>query len=196
MVDTTVNWPPLDAIYDDEFGAFDPAIYAVAGGQWPAARRFAESTLGDAATGLRLMIKATAIVSRRQAELTGGIDNPAAFLMFTFKRLVLGELKKHNRRRALEGERQAELLPRMDETAAALDQKILIEQLYARMDGWMQKAFELRMLDYSYEEMAAELGMKANFIRSKYSKELERLRRQVEEESRRAEQRARGWPSS
>ena len=125
MGDYTVNWPLLDTVYDDEFGTLDAGIYAVAGGQWPAARRFAESRLGDAATGLRLMIKATAIVSRRQAELAGGIENPAAFLMFTFKRLVLGELKKHNRRCGLEDERQVELMPRTDDTADALDQKIL-----------------------------------------------------------------------
>ncbi|MFL6213634.1 MAG: hypothetical protein ACJ74J_07025 [Blastocatellia bacterium] len=136
MGDYTVNWPPFDTVYDDEFGTLDAGIYAVVGGQWPAARRFAESRLGDAATGLRLMIQATAIVSRRQAELAGGIESPAALLMFTFKRLVLGELKKHNRRRGLEDERQVELMPRTDDTADALDQKILIEQLYARMDAW------------------------------------------------------------
>ena len=192
MGNHTVNWPPLDAVYDDEFGTLDAGIYAVAGSQWPAARGFAEATLGDAATGLNLMIKATAIVSRRQAELAGGIENPAAFLMFTFKRLVLGELKKHNRRRALESERQMELLPHSVDAAEQLDQKILVEQLYARMDPWMKRAFELRMLDYSFEEMAAEFRMQANVIRSKYSKEMERLRRQIDEESRRAEQRARG----
>lgn len=192
MADHTVNWPALDAVYDDEFGTLDPGIYAVAGSQWPAARRFAEAAVGDAATGLRLMLKATAIVSRRQAELAGGIESPAAFLMFTFKRLVLGELKKLNRRRALESERQTELLPHSDETAGALDQKILIEQIYKRMDPWMKRAFDLRMLDYSFEEMAAEFHMRANVIRSKYSKELERLRRQIDDECRLAERRARG----
>ena len=125
MADDTINWPPLDAVYDDEFGTVDSTIYAAAGKQWPAARRFARTTLGDEADGLQLMIKATAIVSRRQVELEGDIKDPAAFLMQTFKRLVLGELKKHNRRCGLEDERQVELMPRTDDTADALDQKIL-----------------------------------------------------------------------
>src|SRR5436853_328263 len=152
MADDINNWPPLEAEYEDEFGAVDATIYGAAGEQWPAARRFARTTLGDEAAGLQLLIKATAIVSRRQVELEGEIDNPAAFLMLTFKRLVLGELKKRNRQRELEDERQVELLPRAEDTAQTLDDKILIEQLYARMDEWMKKAFELRMLEYSYEE--------------------------------------------
>lgn len=189
MADDKIDWPPLDTVYDDEFGTVDAAIYGVAGRQWPVARRFAQITLGDEADALRIMIKAAAIVSRRQIEIEGGLETPAAFLMLTFKRLVLGELKKRNRRREIEYERQREILPFVDDTAQTLDNKILIEQLWSRMDTWMKRAFELRLLDYSYEEMSKELGMKANVIRSKYSKELERLRKQIEEEKRQAEQR-------
>lgn len=191
MADDSINWPPLDAVYDDEFGTVETGIYGAAGALWPAARQFARNKLGDEAAGLPLMIKAAALVSRRQLEHDSNIEEPAAYLMKTFMRLVLHELKKRNRRRKLTDERQQDLLPRAEETAQSLDDKILIEQIYARMDEWMKKAFELRMLEYSYEEMAVVLGMKANLIRSKYSKELERLRRQIEEESHQAEQRAR-----
>lgn len=191
MADDAINWPPLDAVYNDEFGIVDAAIYDVAGELWPMAWRFTQAKLGDAASALQLMIKAVTIVSRRQAELQGGIENPAAFLRRTFERLVFSELQKRNRRRELEDKRQMELLPHADDTAQNLDHKILIEQLYSHMDEWMKKAFELRVLEYSFEEMEEEFGMKANLIRSKYSKELKRLRQQIEEESREAEHRAR-----
>jgi DNA-directed RNA polymerase specialized sigma24 family protein len=191
MADDVIKWPPLDAVYNDEFGAVDPAIYDVAGELWPVAWRFTQAKLGDAALALQLMIKAVTIVSRRQAEMQGGIENPIAFLRRTFERLVLGELQKRNRRRELEDERLMELLPHAEDTAQNLDNKILIEQLYLHMDEWMKKAFELRVLEYSFEEMEAVFGMKANLIRSKYSKELKRLRRQIDVESREAEHRAR-----
>jgi DNA-directed RNA polymerase specialized sigma24 family protein len=195
MADISINWPPLDAVYHDEYGTVDATIYSIAGEQWPMARRFAAATLGDEAAGLSLMTRAAAIVSRRRVELNDDIANPAAFLMLTFKRLVLGELKKRNRRRELESARHMERLPDTDETAQSLDNKILIEQIYARMDDWMKKAFALRLLGYAYEEMEAALAIKANAIRSKYSKELERLRRQIEEESRAAAHRVRREPS-
>ena len=194
MADDVINWPPLGAVYNDEFGFVDTAIYDVAGELWPVAQRFAQARLGDAALALRLMIKAVTIVSRRQAELQGGIENPAAFLRRTFERLVLAELQKRNRRRELEDELQTELLLQADDTAQSLDNKILIEQLYSHMDEWMKRAFELRVLEYSFEDMEEEFKMKANVIRSKYNKKLKQLRRQIEEENRKAELRVQHRP--
>lgn len=183
-----MHWPELDEHYVDEFGPVDLCVYEAAGQIWHAEEAFARSTLADEQAGFRLMIKASAIVSRRLSELAGGIDNISAFLRFTYRRLVLAELKKLNGRRVTESDHLAQMQPAkrdVDEIETA----ILIEELFRRMDQWNRKVFELRTLGYSFEMLEKELGVKANVIRARSSREVSRLRSEIEAESREAAER-------
>lgn len=182
-----MHWPELDERYVDEFGPVDLRVYEAAGQIWPAEEAFARSTLADEQAGFRLMIKACAIVSRRLSELAGGIDNISAFLRSTYRRLVLAELKKLNGRKVIEWEIENATSANLN-YVPGIETSILIEELYLRMDDWTRKVFELRTLGYGFEKMEKELGMKANVLRAKFSREITRLRSEIEADSRAAEE--------
>jgi hypothetical protein len=128
---------------------------------------------------MRLMFKAAAIVSRRSDEMVGGIDHLSAYLFKTYRRLVLGELKRINNRKTLEWAHAEELSTASDSTEE-IERKILIEQLCRRMDLWTRKVFELRSLGFGFEMMEQELGMKANAIRARFSKQITRIRAEIQ----------------
>lgn len=174
-----MSWPPLDARYIDEFGPVDLEVYGAAGQLWPKAERFARRKIGDGAAGMRLMFKAAAIVSRRRSEMAGNITHLSAYLYKTYTRLILAELKGINGRRALESAHEAELSPVSDSTEE-IERKILIEELCRRMDSWTRKVFELRTLGFGFDMMERELGMKANAIRARFSKQIARIRSEIE----------------
>jgi hypothetical protein len=190
MKEAVILWPPIVVAYDDEFGPIEPAVYQSARELWPPAEKLALSAFSDSAAGMQLMIKAAANVSRVLENSDQGIENLRAYLWKTYKNLVLAELEKINGRRRLEQEKAAEQGQRISYNAENLDKKILFEQICSRMDEWMRRVTELRALDYTFEMMESELGMKANFIRSKYDKRLKKLKQQIEDETRAAQQRA------
>jgi hypothetical protein len=183
-----MQWPELDQRYVDEFGLVELPVYEAARQIWPAEESFARRALGDEQVGFRLMIRASAIVTRRNGELEGGIGNIPAFLRTTYRQLVLAELKKLNGRRVIESENEAELAPATQDNER-IETAILIEELFRRMDAWTRKVFELRTLGYGFEVMEEELGMRANVIRAKFSREITRLRSEIEAESRAAAER-------
>jgi len=174
-----MSWPPLDAGYTDEFGPVDPEVYRAAGQFWPQAERFARQKLGDAAAGMRLLFKAVAIASRRRSEMANPIKHLTAYIFRIYAHLVLAELKRINGRKALEREHAEELLTESDSTED-IERKILIEELCRRMDPWTRKVFELQVLGFGFEMMEPALGMKANAIRAKYSKQMKRLRSEIQ----------------
>jgi len=182
-------WPPLESAYTDEFGHIEPEVYKAAGSLWSRAERYALSKLGDAATGLRLMIRAVALVSRKHAAPQEPIANLTAYLFQTYKHLVLAELEKENGHRRREAERRAELEPKPSTVPADLDRKILLEQITRRMDEWMREVFELLILGYSFEEIGEARGKDAHGIRTKYNKQLHQLTNQLTAETDTAERR-------
>ena len=187
-----MNWPELDEPYIDEFGPVDSRVHRAARQLWPNAERLALSKLGDEQTGVRLLIKASATVSRRLGELDGGIESISAFLWTTYRRLVLAELKKLNGRKIIEWEIEAAVSANPSQNVAGIEAGILIEELYLRMDEWTRKVFELRTLGYGFEMMESELGTKANVIRAKFSREIARLRSEIEADSLAAAERVAG----
>ncbi len=173
-----MNWPLLDAGYTDEFGSVDPEVYHAAGQLWPEAERFACRRIGDGAAGMRLMLKAVAIVSQRRGEMAGDIAHLSAYLNKTYTRLVLAELKQINGRKALEWAHAEELSPASDSTEE-IERKILIEELCRRMDPWTREVFEARILGFGFEMLEQDLGMKANAIRARFSKQIARIKSEI-----------------
>ncbi|MGH9768122.1 MAG: RNA polymerase sigma factor [Blastocatellia bacterium] len=163
--------------YTDEFGDIRPEVYRAAGELWPQAESLTYSKLRDCATGLRLMLKAVAAVSRKLQEQPDQIRDLKAYLWITFKRLISEELEKESRYQPLEPDRQ----PPSDANPSSetLSDQILIQEVMAQMDSWTRTVFELRLLEYTFEEIARMFNLRPNFLRSKFSKEIKKLRRRL-----------------
>lgn len=172
-------WPLLETSYTDEFGEIDLEVYATAGRLWSQGEKYARSALGDTSTGLRLMLKAAAIVSRKQATPGNLIANLSAYLFQTYKHLVLAELEKENGHRQRETERRAEIESLSISLAEDVDRKILVQQIIGRMDLWMRETFELLTLGHNFEEIAKLRGSNAHVLRTKFNRHLKRLTKQI-----------------
>jgi DNA-directed RNA polymerase specialized sigma24 family protein len=182
-------WPTVDAPYIDEGGPVDPEVHQAAGTIWQHAEVFATSTLRDPAAGARLLMKAVIIVSRRRAAPDIRIDDLRSFVFQVYKHLVLAELKKQNRRREIEARWEDFVVPARS-VADEIDRRILIEQLCERMDQSTRDVDQWRVLGYTFENIAQFLGLGANHVRSEFSKRMARLREQLREEARSAEERS------
>ena len=183
------NWPPLETAYTDEFGHIEPEVYRTAGTLWNAyGEQYARSKLGDAPTGLRLMLKAAASVSRKYLDPNVHIESLPDYLFKSYKRLVLAELEMQNGHRRREAERHAEAASLPDATVADMDRKILIQQIIRRMDAWTREIFELLILRYTFEEIGKMRGENGHHIRTKYGKKLKGLKKLLEAESDSAEE--------
>ncbi|MGH9832188.1 MAG: sigma-70 family RNA polymerase sigma factor [Blastocatellia bacterium] len=182
MNTTDTTWLPLEEAYTDEFGVILPEVHQAARELWRQAENFVLSTLRDTAAGQRLMCKAAASVSHQFSQQLDQIKDLNAYLWRTFKRLVLNELEKENGHRGklehAKNEPAAEyLFGHHDED---LDRKILIQQIIRLMDAWTREVFELLAEGHSYEEIAAMRGQPANALRSRFSKQLEKIRKQLQ----------------
>jgi DNA-directed RNA polymerase specialized sigma24 family protein len=179
-------WPPLDDSYTDEFGHIDADVYGIAGSVWPQAEAFANTALHDGAAGLRLMIKAVALVSRARLERGAQISNLPAYIFRTYKRLVLASLEIQNGHRKLEIAHTDPEPAAISDASASLDELILIQQIIGRMDVWTRSVFELLTLGLTYDEIGEELGASGHVTRTKYSKRIKRLIKQLDAETKMA----------
>jgi hypothetical protein len=172
-----ITWPPLDLAYTDEFGLIEPEVYAAAGQLWLKGEKYALSTIGDAAAGLRLMVKAAALVSRKRAAPDHAIENLSAYLFQTYKHLLLAEMEKQNghRQRDLERHAAASADAGLNADAEELERRLLLQQIIARMDDWMRETFELLTLGYSFEEIGHLRHENGHALRTKFNKQLKKL---------------------
>ena len=175
MESTSLSWPSLDEGYIDEFGVIYPEVYQAAGELWPQAEGFVNSRLRDCAAGMRMMLKASAAVSRKLREQPDQIRDLKAYLWTTFKHLVHEEAEKENRYQPLEPEQQPTNISHGP--SEAINDQILIEEVMAQMDSWTRTVFELRVLGYQFEDIAQMYKMRPNLLRSKFHKEIKKLSR-------------------
>jgi DNA-directed RNA polymerase specialized sigma24 family protein len=182
MTSSNINWPPLPSPrdgYTDEFGVILPEVYKAVREIWPQTEHFVRSTLGDLAAGQHLMFKAAATVSRQRSQNPDLIKDLNAYLRRAFKRLVLDELEKETGHRdKLEQARSEQSL--FDSPEEDLDRKILIQQLVRLMDDWTREVFLLLAAGYDHEEIAAMRDQQANAIRSRFSKQLKKIRERLQ----------------
>jgi hypothetical protein len=173
-------WPPLETAYTDEFGEIDPEVYATAGRLWTQGERFALHALVDAPGGLRLMLRAAAIVTRRLSLPDVRIANLPAYLFQIYKHLVLAELEKQSGHRKREVDRRTELEALSFPLAEDIDRKILIQQIMRRMDSRMCEVFELLILGHSFEEIGRLRGQNGHALRTGFHKQLKRLTKEIQ----------------
>jgi DNA-directed RNA polymerase specialized sigma24 family protein len=174
---SSIPWPILDEAYTDEFGVILPKVYRAAGELWPQAEGYIHSKIGDVHVGLRLMIKAAASVSRLCLENPNQIRTLKGYLWTTFIHLVREEQEKEGRYPPMEPGMESSADPRL--TSEDITNGILYQEAISLMNPWMRKVWELRVLDHKFEEIARILNMRPNALRSKYDKELKKLRRRL-----------------
>lgn len=67
-----------------------------------------------------------------------------------------------------------------DQSAAAvMEHNLLLAEIVARMDDDMRGIYEGLILGYSFEELAKKHGKPANLLRSKFSKGVKRIARDI-----------------
>lgn len=169
-----MEFPQLDSIYEDEFGEIDPDVYQVGRELWQRqAQGFVESILHDEDESWYLMIRAIANVSKFRREHPSEIEEISPYLFTSFKRLVFAKLKQDgNRRRILD--------ERFQDSEVGEETKMLrtieVEEILAKFTVVEREIFELHyVLEYTYEEIAPEYGMKANYLRNKMSRAIRRI---------------------
>jgi hypothetical protein len=183
---TPPPWPEIYEAYQDEFGPIDPDVYKFAAEVWPLAESPSFRNLIDTD---RLLFKAVAMVSRICVEQPGKVSNLKGYLYKTFSRLLLEQLRKQQRHEQLDSallDHVEALTTRSDEDIA---RTILVHEIMNRADDWTREIFWALVQGYTLEELAEINHAKANFIRSKLSKNLSRIRKQLKKETRAAEQR-------
>ncbi len=171
------RWPELTASYHDEFGPIDVEVYRVAGEVWPQAEKLSSRLLGDGPAGLRLMLKTAAAVTQRRKDESQPISDLNGYVFISFRRLLLGVMRQETNHRDTESQLLALDIVGLRDNEEDLQRKILIQETVREMDAWTRRVFQWLCLGYKFEEMAPHLNMKANVIRSRYSKQMQTLRR-------------------
>jgi hypothetical protein len=185
------EWPTIDSAYTDEYGQIQVEVYIAAGEIWEKVKRFAQATLQDPQVSSRLLFRAAAVVSLKISDVDTHIVDLKGYLFQTYKNLVLDELRKENRRKEIQTDRRAELESLSVNVAEDIDRKILLEQVVRYMDPWLRRVYEWRCLDLDFEVIAKSLGEKTHVVRSKYSKKLAQLIKQINQAMEQAEKKVR-----
>lgn len=172
-----IPWPSLDAAYIDEFGRIDHDIHCAGGEIWPWAAKFARATLADEAAGHVALLKVCAKISAKRAAGKIQIETLNPYLKTAFKREILARLKA-NRLQTIDPRAEPE-----DDSEEDPDHKILIEQILTRMDQPNRRITQLLILGFSFEEIARNDGTQSNRLRSSYSKQLTKIRRELNGEN-------------
>ncbi|MGH9937605.1 MAG: RNA polymerase sigma factor, partial [Blastocatellia bacterium] len=175
----TDAWPIIEETYTDEFGEIDPETLTAAGQLWLKARSRALSILGDEQDCYTLLMKACAEVTRKRADDSAAIKNLRAYLSKTWRRLLLHELEKRNghRRREEEMTEPQPLAP--DSDPDALDNKILIQQIFNRADELTGRIFEYRLQGFTFPEIGEKLGLNPDVLRATFNDRFKKLMKQL-----------------
>lgn len=170
----------VDFEYEDEFGKIHPHILSVAEAIWRKSGDFFSKIIQDPHQCLKILMRAAALVSRKYNAGETEIKNPTSYLYTTFRHLILAEVSRRKRHCELE----AEVGMKQIETEICgadeqIYQKILVNQLRARMDDWMRAVFDLQTIGYQYKDLIPKYGSSENIIRSRYSKNLLKLKNEI-----------------
>lgn len=180
-----ISWPRIQEPYLDEVGPVDPNVYALGGEVWPLAEPMIARTTKDPDSAQRLMMKAIAKVSRVCEEKSEPITNIKAYLLITFRRLLMEEFLKqtgHAERNA-----QIEIGGSFERSESDIAKTILVHEILERADAWTREVLELMVLGHSFSEIAKIYGMESNHVRSNWHKRMNKLKKQIRRETQAAE---------
>jgi len=174
----TLRFPEIEDSYTDEYGKIDREVYIAAVAIWPQVHKFAINLISDELRARDLMLKSIARVSKRRQ---GGaeITNLERYVLLVYKRLVLLAARREKRFEPIEDD------PPKNESVYAqaieeLERTILVDELIRRMDPTIASIFELRILGYSFNEIAEEQNGSAPVLRNKFRRALMRLAQEID----------------
>ena len=168
--------------YVDEWGVVAPEVHQAAVALREQAENYARVILHNEATGITLLAKASAIVTRTLTDHPGCVTNLTAYLYQTFKREVLAELDKEKSHERILSERVGEMLSEKHDDSVEMDQYILIQELRRRMNPRTRLVFDLLSLGHSFEDIGVIQGRSGRAVRNNYYEQVARLKRELKDE--------------
>ena len=160
--------------FQKSFPALTEDVYNAAGEIWPDALKVARHEGLDDSEARAVLFKAIARVSNREGEEIRSLHN---YLFKTYRRLirrVIDEQKRHTSLESINEEISSD-----DNVAAIMENDILVGEIVARMDPVMRRIYEGLILGYSFEELGRKEGQKANVLRSRFSRGVRHLAREI-----------------
>jgi DNA-directed RNA polymerase specialized sigma24 family protein len=174
--------PEIATGYVDEWGVVAPEVHQAAVALRGQAENYARAILHNEATGITLLAKAAAIVTRALSDHPGGITNLSAYLYQTFKRQVLAELEKERSHERILSERMSEMFPEERDDSEEMDQYILIQELRRRMNPRTRLVFDLLSLGHSFEDIGVMQGRSSRAVRNNYYDQVARLKKELRDD--------------
>ncbi len=172
MSTSRTEWPALDSRYVDEYGPISLEVYDAAREIWAAAEEFGEFALQDRAAAFHLLLKATAKVTARMSSDGPEIQNIPSYLRQSYKHLVANEKAKRLQHEQPLDDSDESLTVNI---VADLERKIMLRELFAKMNNEDRELTTYLMFGYTYEEIAAEIGQSSEALRKRFS----RLRQKI-----------------
>jgi DNA-directed RNA polymerase specialized sigma24 family protein len=169
--------PPYADAYFDVEGQIDADIYNFAGELWPQAAALARNTINDEAAGQMALARVCARITSARSSGGTQISSLKAYIFRSYKHEIVRLLKIRRLHDLLTANYYEVINESRRDTD--VDRKILIEQILARMDAPNREVFELLVLGYSFEKIAKDKGKRSNVIRSAFSKQLQKIRREL-----------------
>jgi len=168
------EWPAIGSCYKDEYGPIDLNVYDAARSISRAAEDFGEFVLKDRAAAFDLLHKAAAKVTAHISSGRQEIQNIQAYLFRTYKRLVAHELHKRIRHEQPLSDSDDALIV---EIVADLERKIMLREIFSRINEDERTLALCLMFGYSYKEIAEALGTTEVALRQRIS----RFRRKLDQ---------------
>jgi RNA polymerase sigma factor (sigma-70 family) len=166
------EWPALVDCYEDQYGPIDLEVYEMAREIWPSARVFAQFALKDVDAGSNLMFRAAAKVTARINSEGPPVENLKAYLYQTYKHLVTKQkIQRLSREHPLSDASDSLII----DTAADLERKILLRELFRQMSEPERELSVYLMFGYTYKEIAEKLGKTEDELRKRFSRLKEKL---------------------
>lgn len=168
------HWNALTSTFRESYSLTDESVYNAAGDVWESALKFARSRDLDESEAREALLRAVASVS---AQDTNAIKALHSYLFKAYANVINRLLTQHKHYASLDSINQE--LSSDPDAAVVIEQDILLTEIVARMDDEMRKIYEGLILGYSFAELAPKLGKPANSLRSKFSKGVKRIAREI-----------------
>lgn len=168
------HWKTLSASFKNSFPALTEDVYNAAGEIWPNALKVARHEGLDESDARAALFQAINRVSKREVPQ---IRSLRAYLFVTYTRLIRRVIDEQKRYTSLELINQD--ISSDEKVAAIMENDVLLGEIVARMDPEMRRIYEGLILGYSFEELARKERIKANMLRSRFSRGVRHLAREI-----------------
>lgn len=168
------HWNALTATFKESYSLIDERVYNAAGEIWPTALKYARHRSVDESEAREEMLRAVATVSTQELEKIRALPS---YIFKSYTHRIQKLLTKQKHFASLESVNRE--LSSDVTTAEAMEDHLLLAEIVARMDDEMRTIHEGLILGYTFEEIAKKLGKNSNYLRSKFSKGVKRIAREV-----------------